>query len=267
MTSSARCRGLVCSIDIEAEVGLLNHHSDVAPFVHTEGASSIGTSIAYCIPTSGVGAISIGVAHEGAPTWTTLLVPVANRVRLDPELDGAIREAFLEDIGNGEAGLFEIYSHILFLASHRRDGRNHRSFVTSFVNRSYAVATSVSDGIREFLGSATKGAIDEHLIFFDFVAVSLRCRPSELVVAYISVGGCEELLTIYNGAVHRNCTLVNRYTVFALFLFEYEGSFYTFLVEFIVENADIVEVTRTLSVTSLARFGLGVDDEEVLQRT
>ena len=75
------------------------------PFVHTEGASSIGTSIAYSIPTSGVGAISIGVAHEGAPTWTTLLVPVANRMRLDPELDGAIREAFLEDIGNGEAGL------------------------------------------------------------------------------------------------------------------------------------------------------------------
>ena len=108
MTSSARCRGLVCSIDIEAEVGLLNHHSDVAPLVHAEGASSIGTSIAYCIPTSGVGAISIGVAHEGAPTWTTFLVPVADRVRLDPELDGAIREFFLEDIGNGETGLFEI---------------------------------------------------------------------------------------------------------------------------------------------------------------
>ena len=175
MTSRVGCCILECTIDVEAEGGFLSHHSDMGPLVHTKCASGIGTSIAYSIPTSGVGAVGVGVTHEGAPTWTTFLVPVADRVRLNPELDGAIREFFLEDIGNGETGLFEIYCHILFLASHRSDGRNHSCFVTSFVNRSYAVATSVSDRIREFLGSATKSAVYKDFVFLDFVPTSLRC--------------------------------------------------------------------------------------------
>ena len=115
--------------------------------------------------------------------------------------------------------------------------------MTTFVNSSHTIATSIGDGIREFLSGATKCAIDEDLIFFDFVTIGLRCCPGELAIADSSIGGSKELFTINNGAISGNGAFLDVYTSIFSLTFEFERCFDTALVKFVVEDARIIEMS------------------------
>ena len=236
------------------------------PFVYVERARSIDTITAFCIPTCTEGAIGIGVTHKGAPS-ASLLIPVDERVWFHPKFDSTLGIGILEDIRNCETCLLEIYCYILFLASHRRDGRNHRSFMASFVNSSHAIATCFGDRIRKFLCGATKFVIDKNLVFLDFVTIGLRCWPSEFSIADGGIGGSKELFAIDNGAISGNGAFLDVYTSIFSLTFQFERGFDTALVKFVVEDARIIEMSWTFGSASNARFCFAVDDEEVLQRT
>ena len=207
-----------------------------------ERARSIDTITALSIPTSTEGAIGIGVTHKGAPS-ASLLIPVDERVWFHPKFDSTLGISILEDIRNCETCLLEIYCYILFLASHRRDGRNHRCFMAAFINSSHTIATCVSDGIREFLSGATKGAVDKDLVFLDFVTIGLRCCPGELTIADSSIGGSKELFAIDNGAISGNGAFLDVYTSIFSLTFQFERCFDTVLVKFVVEDARIIEMS------------------------
>ena len=263
-TDSAKCRTAVdrtgaLAVNIDIEATLVDHHGDVVPATYLQSTVSVYALFAHCIPTGSELTVFVGVEHELSPA-TGLQVPVFEALGLHPELNGAVAVRVVEDIGDVEAVVVELGGDIGCLHGDGRADSEALALHTAVKQSRNAVSAGAIDGLLTLFGVGNLHTILIDVVSLDIVTTGLRSIPSELCALQLQVAGHGVLFAV-NDAAHRG-DLTAGHVEHAVFGIEFERSFYTFLVEFVIDDRHIIDVSATLGARSYLRLGAGVYVEE-----
>ena len=231
----------------------------MVPTSHLQSAFGVHTFLAHCIPTGGESTVGVGVEHELSPA-TGLEVPVFEALGLDPELDGAVIIAVVEDIGNTEAVVVELGGDIGGLHGHRGANCQALTLDTTVKHGRNAVSAIAIDGLFALFGVGDLHTVLIDVVLLDAVTAVLGCIPSELRAFELQVARHGVLFAV-DYTAHRG-DLTAGYGQHAVVALEFERSFHAVLVKFVVDDRHIIDVSATLGARSDFRLGASIYIEE-----